>query len=69
MKVKIQKYRARINGTNIEVIGYISEVREELGQGTYGTGIEYVISVTQVSMPRGRYGTFKVEKESIEPVN
>ena len=64
--MEIQKYKAKIKGTDTEVIGYITETREYLGQGTYGNGVDYLISVTEKSMPNGNYGTFKVEKESIK---
>ena len=67
--MEIQKYKAKINGTDTEVIGYITEIREDLGQGTYGDGVDYLISVTEKSMPNGKYGTFKVEKESIKLFN
>ena len=64
--MEIQKYKAKIKGTDTEVIGYITEVREQLGKGTYGNGVDYLISVTEKSMSNGKYGTFKVEKESIK---
>lgn len=66
--MEIQKYKAKIKGTDTEVIGYITETREQLGQGVYGNGIDYLISVTEKSMPNGKYGTFKVDKESIKPI-
>lgn len=64
----IQKYKAKIKGTDTEVVGYIAETREQLGQGTYGNGTDYLISVTEKSMPNGKYGTFKVDKDSIKPI-
>ena len=45
--MKIQKYKAKIKGTDTEVIGYITEIREQLSQGVYGNGIEYIISVEE----------------------
>jgi hypothetical protein len=66
--MEIQKYKAKIKGTDTEVIGYITEAREQLGQGTYGNGTDYLISVTEKSMPNGKYGTFKVDKETIKPI-
>lgn len=66
--MEIQKYKAKIKGTDTEVIGYITEIREQLGQGTYGNGVDYLISVTEKSMPSGKYGTFKVDEESIKPI-
>lgn len=67
--MKIQKYKAIIADSNTEVIGYIIETREYLGNGSYGTGTDYLISVTEKSMPKGKYGTFKVIKESIKAFN
>jgi len=67
--MEIQKYKAKIKSTDTEVIGYITEAREQLGQGTYGKGTDYLISVTEKSMPNGKYGTFKVDKESIKLFN
>lgn len=66
--MKIQKYKATIVDSNIEVIGYISEVRQYLSNGSYGTGTDYLISVTEKSMPNGNYGTFKVKEETIKPI-
>ena len=66
--MEIQKYKAKIKGTDTEVIGYITETREQLGSGAYGNGVDYLISVTEKSMPNGKYGTFKVDEESIKPV-
>ena len=67
--MRIQKYKAKIVGSQIEVIGYIAEVREYLGDGIYGDGTDYVISVTEKSMNNGYYGNFKVIKESITEYN
>ena len=66
--MKIQKYKAIITDSNKEVIGYISEVREYIGNGSYSTGVDYLISVTELSMPKGDYGVFKVIPESIKPL-
>ena len=66
--MEIQKYKAKIMDTDTEVIGYITEIREELGQGTYGNGVDYLISVTEKSMTNGKYGTFKVDDETIKPI-
>ena len=66
--MKIQKYKATIADSNTEVIGYITETREYLGNGSYGTGTDYLISVTEKSMPNGNYGTFKVVSETIKPI-
>jgi hypothetical protein len=63
--MKIQKYKAKITDSKKEVVGYITEIREYLGNGTYGNGTDYLISVTEKSMPKGIYGTFKVIKGTI----
>jgi hypothetical protein len=67
--MEIQKYKAKIAGTDTEVIGYIIEMREYLGKGAYGSGTDYHICVTQKSMKGGPYGTYKVDQESIELYN
>ena len=63
--MEIKKYKAKITESKKEVVGYITEIREYLGNGTYGNGTDYLISVTEKSMPKGIYGTFKVIKETI----
>lgn len=65
--MKIQKYKANIVDSNIEVIGYIIEVRKHTSKGTYSEGTDYLISVTEKSMPNGFYGVFKVDEKSIQP--
>ena len=64
--MKIQKYKARIRGTDKEVIGYIAEVRKYLGEGAYSDEKVYLLSVTSFSMPHGPYGNYLVDPESIE---
>lgn len=64
--MKIQKYKARIRGTDKEVIGYIAEVRKYLGEGAYSDEKVYLLSVTSFSMPGGPYGNYLVDQESIE---
>jgi len=66
--MEIQKYKARHTKTNKELIGYIAETREYLGEGTYGNGTNYVITVTEKSMPGGDYGVYRVSKDSIEAI-
>jgi hypothetical protein len=63
--VEIQKYKATIKGTDIEVIGYITEARRYLGNGAYSDGIDYIMNVTEKSMMNGRYGSYLVKPESI----
>ena len=65
MDIYIPKYKASIVGTNQEVIGYISETREYLGNGIYSGKKNYLISVTELSMPGGKYGVWKVSKDTI----
>ena len=67
--MEIQKYQAVIADSDTVVVGYISEVRQYLGDGSYSNGTDYLITVTEKSMPNGNYGTFKIEPESIEPFN
>jgi len=64
----IQKYSAKIKGTDTEVIGYITEIREYLSNGCYSKNISYLISVNSISMPGGKYGSFIVEKDSIKKI-
>lgn len=63
--MRIKKYKAKITNSETEVVGYITETREYLGAGTYGDGTDYLINVTEKSMPKGNYGIFKVDSESI----
>tara|TARA_R110000851_G_C12630881_1_gene517817 strand:+ start:179 stop:463 length:285 start_codon:yes stop_codon:yes gene_type:complete len=67
--MKIQKYKAKIIDSQKEVVGYITEIKEYLSSGTYGSGTDYMISVTEKSMIKSDYGNFKVAKESIEEFN
>lgn len=67
--MKIQKYKAKIKGSDEVIIGYITETMEHLGNGFYGKGTSYVMSVSEKSMPGGSYGTFLVDKETIEKYN
>jgi len=65
----IQKYKARKTGSDVELIGYISEQRKYLGNGCYSDEIEYLISITDKSMPNSTHrGCFIVDKNSIEPI-
>jgi hypothetical protein len=64
--MNIQKYKANEIETGEELIGYITEIREYLGNGAYGTGTSYVISVTEKSMLGGNYGTYIVDVDSIK---
>ena len=66
--MEIQKYKAQIANSKTIVVGYITETRQYLGNGTYGSGTEYLINVTEKSMPNGKYGTFKIIPETINPL-
>ena len=66
--MEIQKYKATVINTSKEVVGYITEIRKYVGKGSYTDEIDYLISVTEISMPNGDYGTFKVYKDSIKPI-
>ena len=62
----IQKYKATITDSELEVVGYISEIRECLGSGIYTKNTDYLISVTEKSMPESDVrGCFLVKKETI----
>jgi hypothetical protein len=66
----IQKYSANPVGSNIELIGYITECRKSIGNGCYCGEIEYIMSVTEYSMPNSIHrGTFIVSKESIKAIH
>lgn len=70
--MKIQKYKAKIIGTEEEIVGYIAEIRKYLGNGCYDQhGKDYLMSVTVISMPNSKigYGSWIVDHESIEPIN
>ena len=66
----IKKYKAQIADSNIEVIGYLIEQRESVGNGCYSGKKQYVIYVTEFSMPNSIIrGGFIVKKETIREVN
>lgn len=66
----IQKYSAKPIGSDIDLIGYITECRQSIGNGCYSGDIEYLMSVTCFSMPNSIHrGTFIVQKESIKPIH
>lgn len=62
----VQKYKAKISGTETEIVGYLIEQREHLGEGCYTDEKQYCIYVTEFSMPDSIIrGGFIVKKESI----
>lgn len=65
----IQKYSAKPIGSDVELIGYITETRKSIGNGCYSGEIEYLISVTEYSMLNSMHrGTFIVQKDSIKRI-
>ena len=65
--MNIQKYKAKIKNSEKLAVGYIIEIRKYHEKGTYNGSIDYLISVTEVSMPNSEIkGVFFVEKDSIE---
>ena len=63
----VQKYKATISDINEEVIGYLIEQREYLGEGCYTGKKQYCIYVTEFSMPNSTIrGGFIVKKETIK---
>ena len=67
--MKIQKYKAKRKYDGVEIVGYITEVRAYISDGVYSDGTEYLMSVTEKSMPEaGKYGTWFVDPQTIEPI-
>lgn len=66
--MRIQKYKAKAIHSDKELIGYITETRKYIGNGSYSDETTYLMTVTEKSMPKGDYGTWIVQKESIEAV-
>ena len=62
----VQKYKATVSETKTEIVGYLIEQREHLGEGCYTDKKQYCIYVTEFSMPDSIIrGGFIVKKESI----
>lgn len=67
---KIQRYKARITGTEEYVIGNIVEIRKYLGDGCYANNeMAYLMAVSDITMPNGKYGSWIVDEETIEPID
>ena len=65
--VEIKKYKAKINGTDIEIVGFIIPIRKQIKPSIYNGEIEYIMYVNDFSMPNSEIrGGFKVEEKSIE---
>jgi hypothetical protein len=63
----VQKYKAKIADSNTEVIGYLIEQRESLGNGCYSDKKQYCICVTEFSMPNSDIkGCFIVNQKTIK---
>lgn len=69
--MKIQKYAAKISGSNMVVVGYICEIRQEISEGNYSQFTDYLMSVNVKSMPSSpeHWGTWLVDNDSIVPYN
>jgi hypothetical protein len=66
----VKKYKAKITDSNKEVIGYLIEQRESLGNGCYSGKKQYCIYVTEYSMPNSILrGGFIVKEETIKEFN
>ena len=50
----VKKYKAQITDSDTEIIGYLIEQRESLGNGCYSDKIQYLIYVTEFSMPNSK---------------
>ena len=62
----VKKYKAKISDSE-EVIGYLIEQREGLGNGCYSDKKQYCIYVTEFSMPNSIIrGGFIVKEETIK---
>ena len=67
--MEIQKYKAKILDSDQVVIGYITETRKYLGNGSYDNkGTSYLMTVTEKSMVNGNYGTHLINESTIEKV-
>lgn len=63
----VKKYKAQITDSDTEIIGYLIEQRESIGNGCYSNKIQYLIHVTEFSMPKSKIrGGFIVKKETIK---
>jgi hypothetical protein len=65
--MEAKKYLGQIADSNTEIIGYLIEQRESLGNGCYSDKKQYCICVTEFSMPNSETrGCFIVKKETIK---
>ena len=48
----VKKYKAQITDSDTEIIGYLIEQRESLGNGCYSNKIQYLIYVTEFSITK-----------------
>lgn len=65
--MEVKKYKAIISDSNEEVVGYLIEQRESLGNGCYSDKKQYCIYITEFSMPNSIIrGGFVVKEETIK---
>ena len=65
--MEAKKYLGQIADSNTEVVGYLIEQRESLGNGCYSDKKQYLIYVTEFSMPNSIIrGGFIVKEETIK---
>ena len=63
----VKKYKAKIADSNTEIIGYLIEQRESLGNGCFSNKKQYCICVTEFSMPNSIIrGCYLVKEKTIE---
>jgi len=66
--MKIQKYKAKRVNDDVELIGYIIEVRKYDGDGVYSPESNYLMVVNAISSPGGQYGQWFVQADTIEKI-
>jgi len=65
--MEAKKYKAKIADSSTEIIGYLIEQRESLGNNCYSNKKQYLMYVTEFSMPNSEIrGGFIVKKETIK---
>lgn len=66
MNIKKYKSKISINKNQVDIIGYLIEQREYLGNGCYSNNKQYLMYVTEYSMPNSEIrGGFIVNKDFI----
>lgn len=65
--MEAKKYKAKIIDSNIDIVGYLIEQRESLGNGCYSNKKQYLIFATEFSMPNSSIrGGYVVKEETIK---